>query len=85
VRDIWGAALAGRYPFRIAELSVGALVVTHRTYTIQNERVVIPGHIGIITDLEEMRFLHASPSAGFVEEIPLRDVHAILGAIAVDS
>lgn len=84
VRDIWQAALAGTSLLRVTELAVGTLAVTAHTYTVRGERVTIPGHIGIITDLENLKLLHANPSAGVVEERPLGSVNTILGGIALN-
>lgn len=84
VRDIWQAALSDTPPFRLSELAVGSLAVTARTYTIGGGRVIMPGHVGIITDRESLTLLHANPAAGVVEERPIRDIQTILGGIALE-
>lgn len=83
VREIWTAAQNNKEPFAFGELAVGSLIVTARTYTLGNERVKIPGHIGIITDAKYPSFIHASAKAGKVEERPLRSFSTLIGYVAM--
>ena len=84
VRDIWQSALSQAGPFRIGRLSVGSLLITHRQYTINGERTIVPGHIGVITNVDDsLSFIHASPIAGKVEERPLKTLQTIVGCVEV--
>lgn len=84
MREIWSSATSDQSPFSEAEFAAGNLIVLRHSYTIGNQTVATPGHIGIITDAQRQTFIHASTVAGKVEERPLRSFNAMLGCVALE-
>jgi hypothetical protein len=82
VRDMWDAA-ENEGIFEKAQLVPGALIVTDSTYTLSAGRRRLPGHIGIITDMnaDEVEYIHANPRSRLVETrcsaIPARTIGAL--------
>ncbi len=87
VRDMWQNAQENTNGFREGHLALGALIVWSRNYTINGSRLSIPGHIGIITAVEEDRvhYIHASPSLGLVEERQRKTNVNTMGFMAISS
>ena len=85
VRDMWSDAIQAQTAFRISQLAVGAVVVTKRQYEIRGQSRYVPGHIGIVTAVSgnQIDFIHANPSVGYVEERPIRTLETLLGYISL--
>jgi hypothetical protein len=67
----------------MSALAIGAFLVTPRNYILDGEPRVIPGHIGIITDIDRrgVGYIQASADTGRVEEGLLGTHSAILGYV----
>lgn len=87
VRDLWSLAPASNGTHEAPQLTVGSLAIMKRQYDIAGQRQVVPGHIGIISDIshEAVTFIHANPEKGVVEERPLRTLTTLMGAMSLDT
>lgn len=84
VRDMWRGAHE-QTTFHMADFAAGSLVVFRRRYTINNKRIEIPGHIGIIAKVDDgATVIHANIQSGRVEEEPIRAIGAPMGCIAIN-
>lgn len=86
VRDFWRAANKETSGLTASAAVAGALLVTPRMYTLAGELQVVPGHIGIITQIDDdkpIRWIHANPQAGKVEETVVLSSGVPLGAISL--
>lgn len=86
VRDFWQAAQQNEHGLAVTTPAVGDLLITPRIYDIAGERRTVPAHIGIITAIEEekpMRWIHANPQSGKVEEGVVLSAGIPLGAISL--
>jgi hypothetical protein len=86
VRDMWRAAYCEQDDtFDMAELAVGALLVTRRRYDIGGESTIIPGHIGIITDAGGgLGIIHTNLRRGRVEETALPPLDTALECVTMN-
>lgn len=84
VRDMWRSAEEHTAYMR-ASLAVGVLAVMRRRYMIDGIPTEIPGHIGVVSSVEdEVTIIHANPRNGKVEQSILRDQTNVMGYIALN-
>lgn len=86
VRDFWCAARQDDQRMSFDAPAVGSLLVAPRIYTVAGELRVVPGHIGIITranENEPIRWIHANPRDGKVEESTVVSSGVPLGAVSL--
>lgn len=85
VRDIWQEANepSGSSVFVKIEPQIGSLLIFRKFYTIEGERQEVAGHIGIVTHVEgdKLKYIHANPAKGVVEESEATFHQRILGAV----
>lgn len=85
VRDFWQAAQDGE-ELALGRPVIGNALVTPRVYDIWGKKRVMPAHIGILTEVSEgkpLRWLHANPQTGRVEEAEVVSLGIPLGAISL--
>jgi hypothetical protein len=91
VREMWFTSSLGRedeysgdgsYPSNLS----GSLVVMSRKYSYHDDPIIVPGHIGIVSGYEDgrMRYIHASPNKGIVEETTISRMESVLGLLRFD-
>ncbi len=64
---------------------MGTLIIKRRRYTINNQTIDFPGHIGIVTNTTNgLDMIHANSKSGKVEEVPVGDSSTTMGYLAVN-
>lgn len=84
VRDLWNAANGLDDAFELTSLAPGTLLVSARSYLVNNVTEILPGHIGIVTEVYDGKavYIHAS-SPWLVAEEPVKNMVKRLGNITV--
>lgn len=86
VRDFWRLAQRGESGIAVTHPVVGSLLVTPRVYDVAGRQPTVPAHMGILVEVSEekpLRWLHANPQSGKVEECVVVSQSVPLGAISL--
>ncbi|MDQ5972259.1 MAG: hypothetical protein QG553_418 [Patescibacteria group bacterium] len=83
VRDMWGDSQVEATAFEPAPVERGSLLVMRRKHTVDDMTYVVPGHIGVVTQVfrSGAYYIHANAPEGKVIESRLMTFSGVYGTI----